>query len=54
MVCVITMSTWKTSGFDDVSQYDTFGEAFLADLDDLERMGITHPDFAKARALLKN
>lgn len=40
------------SGFGDVSQYAAFGEAFLADLAELERMGITHPDFAKARALL--
>ncbi|HNG89019.1 MAG TPA: hypothetical protein PK858_02405 [Saprospiraceae bacterium] len=44
--------SWKTSGFGDMSQYATFGEAFLADLADLERMGIRHPDFAKARALL--
>ena len=45
--------SWKTSGFDDVSQHTTFREAFLADLDDLERMGIRHADFAKARVLLK-
>ncbi|MFN0014773.1 MAG: WD40 repeat domain-containing protein, partial [Saprospiraceae bacterium] len=45
--------SWKTSGFGDVSQYPTFREGFLADLDDLERRGITHKDFAKARALLE-
>lgn len=44
--------SWKTSGFGDVSQHATFGGAFLADLADLERMGITHADFAKARAVL--
>ena len=44
--------SWKTSGFEDVSRFETFGEAFLADLDELERLGIRHPDFAKARALL--
>lgn len=31
----------------------TFRAAFLSDLDELERNGITHPDFAKIRMLLK-
>lgn len=32
---------------------DRFKTPFLADLDDLEAAGITHPDMAKVRALLK-
>lgn len=31
----------------------TFREAFLQDLKDLERVGLTHPDFSKIRALLE-
>jgi hypothetical protein len=31
----------------------TYGVAFLTDLDELEKAGITHPDMAKVRALLK-
>ena len=45
--------SWKNSGFGDTSEHETFREAFLADLDELERMHLTHPDFAKARALLQ-
>jgi tetratricopeptide (TPR) repeat protein len=31
----------------------TYKDTFLADLDELEKAGITHPDVAKIRALLK-
>ena len=31
----------------------TYRETFLADLNELEKAGITHPDIAKIRALLK-
>jgi hypothetical protein len=31
----------------------TYGKSFLSDLDQMESKGITHPDVAKARELLK-
>ena len=33
-------------------RHETFREVFLADLDELEAAGITHPDIAKIRVLL--
>ena len=34
-------------------QYETFREVFLADWEELEAAGVTHPDVAKIRALLR-
>jgi len=39
---------WKVG-----DQNKSFREAFLADIADLGKYGITHPDFAKVRDLLK-
>lgn len=43
---------WKDLEYDE-NDLPTYREAFLSDLDELEKQGVTHPDFARARALLK-
>lgn len=45
---------WKDQPYSFNSEYDTFRDAFLKDLDDLEAAGITHPDITRARNLLKS
>jgi WD40 repeat protein len=44
---------WKDIPYTDDPSFRTFREAFLGDLDDFERRGKGHPDFAKIRELLK-
>jgi len=41
---------WKDKPY---NEEESFRDVFLYDLDDLESMGITHPDFNKVRELLK-
>lgn len=43
---------WKDLEFDE-NVFSTYREAFLEDLSELERQGVTHPDFARARTLLQ-
>ncbi|WP_044234075.1 hypothetical protein [Haliscomenobacter hydrossis] len=43
--------SWATSGSE--SDFETFREVFLDDLDVLEEAGVTCPDLSKARALLE-
>ncbi|MEM8898095.1 MAG: tetratricopeptide repeat protein [Bacteroidota bacterium] len=42
---------WKDKAWVD-DRYDTYGEAFLSDLAELEQAGITHPDVVRVRELL--
>lgn len=42
---------WKDKPFDD--RYETFRDVFLEDLETLEQIEITHPDFEKIRKLLE-
>ena len=42
---------WKDKPYDE--EFETFKDVFLADLEDLEQTGITHPDFEKIRRLLE-
>jgi tetratricopeptide (TPR) repeat protein len=44
---------WKDKPWTVDAAARTFREIFLIDLDDLESRGITHPDFERARELLK-
>ena len=44
---------WKDKPFESESNYETFREVFLLDINELESQGIMHPDFAKIRALLQ-
>jgi len=44
---------WKDKPYLDDPGFKTFKEVFLSDFDDLERRGITHPDFEKVKELLK-
>ena len=44
---------WADSGNADPESYHTFGQAFLADLDYLEKIGFTHPDIPRIRTILK-
>jgi hypothetical protein len=49
------INKWKDiplTGYESVKVY-SFGDGFLYMINDLESKGITHPDFAKARELLK-
>ena len=44
---------WKDKKWTVSIDFRTFNEAYLSDIADLERRGITHPDFEKVRELLK-
>jgi len=44
---------WKSEKYTDDWKYDTWDEVFLKDIQDLEDAGITHPDFAKVKAMFK-
>jgi WD40 repeat protein len=44
---------WKDTPWTSDTRFKTFREVFLADIADLESKGITHPDFAKIKELLK-
>ena len=44
---------WKDKPWTADKQFSTFREVFLEDITDLESRGITHPDFAKVKELLK-
>ncbi|MBL7809120.1 MAG: hypothetical protein JNN28_14970 [Saprospiraceae bacterium] len=43
---------WKDVKYGE-NNLPTYRDAFLSDLNELERQGVTHPDFARARALLQ-
>jgi WD40 repeat protein len=44
---------WKDRPWKSNENFKTFREAFLSDIADMESKGITHPDFAKVKELLK-
>jgi tetratricopeptide (TPR) repeat protein len=44
---------WKEKTWSEDSQFKTFKEVFLIDITELESQGVTHPDFAKVKELLK-
>jgi hypothetical protein len=44
---------WKDKPWTEDDRFQTFRDAFLLDIADLEKKGITHPDFAKVKELLK-
>jgi WD40 repeat protein len=46
------INKWKNVPVTGFTGIQTFGEGFLALIDELESYGITHPDFAKAKDLL--
>jgi hypothetical protein len=50
---LIIYQKWKDKPWTTDQSYRTFREAFLSDISDLEREGISHPDFEKVKELLK-
>ena len=47
-----TYMEWKDREWTADDGYETFTQAFLADIDYLESIGISHPDFAEIKLIL--
>ena len=44
---------WKDKPWTATPEFKTYREEFLDDINTLEKKGVTHPDFAKIKELLK-